>query len=266
MHKSPSFPSKEFQIHVPASITLRDDRSSSTESPLPFSNPLKNSRLHRVSSNLATNPNQTNIPNIHTQQVSFLPQKYRISDSCRSLQINNCPIQSSPFSKKPQKLTNRYLFPFHRPRISIIGTRVSTPPSKLRGGSTRGNSRGREGEDRQAGVVLERSRTGPFPPSFSHCFCARREARGRIINSSPHSGEEEGGGEGEGEGALGSPVQIRGTMTIIRNRADRARNLANDNLGRLHYLFPSPSPPSFPLHPTPLSITRPAAIVTRHPQ
>ena len=36
-------------------------------------------------------------------------------------------------------------------------------------------------------MALERWRAGLLPLSFSHCFCDRRGARGRIINSSPHS-------------------------------------------------------------------------------
>ena len=52
---------------------------------------------------------------------------------------------------------------------------------------TRERERGRERGDRQARVALERWRAGLLPLSFSHCFCDRRGARGRIINSSPHS-------------------------------------------------------------------------------
>lgn len=122
--------------------------------------------------------------------------------------------------------------PLHRPRISIIGRVHRRLLPIFAGGSTRGNSRGGEGEDRQAGVVLERTRTGPFPPSFSPLFLRPTwSTRPNNKFESPLGG-----------GVLASPAQIRGTMTITRNRADRARNLANDNLGRLHYLFPSPLP------------------------
>lgn len=143
---------------------------------------------------------------------------------------------SFPASQKRNLLENLligiYHLPLHRPRISIIGRVHRRLLPIFAGGSTRGNSRGGEGEDRQAGVVLERTRTGPFPPSFSPLFLRPTwSTRPNNKFESPLGG-----------GVLASPAQIRGTMTITRNRADRARNLANDNLGRLHYLFPSPLP------------------------
>lgn len=92
-------------------------------------------------------------------------------------------------------------------------------------------------------VALERLRTGPLPLSFSYCFCGRREARGRIINSSSHSADH-------------SRVQHRskGQWRSEPRRSDRPEEPGERHQNRLHYLSLS------------LSITRPGAIVTRHRQ
>lgn len=138
-----------------------------TESPLPFSNSLKNSTeiTRLLPSSLS------NLANERTQ-IKLVPKK---------------PSEPS------QKLTDLL------PIVTNIDhrTRTSTPPSNLRGLGRREETRERGGRgkiDKQE-WSSNGTRTGPrFHPRFHHCFCARREARGRIINSSPHSGGEGNGG------------------------------------------------------------------------
>lgn len=158
---------KEFQIHVPASITPRDDRS-----PNRISSPLLQLQLKNS-----------------TEITRLLPSSFSNLANERT-QIKPVPKKSSEPS---QKLTDLL------PIVTNIDhrTRTSTPPSNLRGLGRREETRERGGRgkiDKQE-WSSNGTRTGPrFHPRFHHCFCARREARGRIINSSPHSGGEGNGG------------------------------------------------------------------------
>lgn len=92
--------------------------------------------------------------------------------SQKSIELrNNLPSPSRKASKSYQSIATN---------IDRVHRRIL----KLRGGE-----RGKI--DKQEWSSNVRGPAG-FHPRFSHCFCARREARGRIINSSPHSGRGEG--------------------------------------------------------------------------